>query len=550
MTSAHYNPSPTLSLRELIEEYAADQKSLERTHTIRLSATTIDRLDRFNREWLTRLESVEFDGLDSVGKVDYVLLHRHVRHEIRELELRRAERADAIAFVPFADSAIALDEERKRMSDIDPRAAADALDRLATEIGSARNNLEAGTKPVEVSGPVALLDSLLDALKNWHDFYAGYDPGFNWWVDTPYQAATQALTGYKEFLKEQIAWIGPNEPDPIVGRPVGREALIEALRHEMIPYSPEEIVAIGEREFAWCVDRFREASRELGFGDDYMAAIEHVKGMHVEPGKQTQLVRDLALEAIDYVEAHDMVTVPVLAKETWRMAMMSPEVQKTNPFFLGGEEIIVSYPTHTMSHREKLMSMRGNNAPFSRATVQHELIPGHHLQMYMADRRKPYRQIFSTPFWIEGWTINWEMVLWDHGFPKTPEQRIGMLFWRIHRAARIVFSIKFQLGEMTAQECIDMLVNGVGHERANAEGEVRRSIKGAYPPLYQAAYMIGGIQFRAMRRELVDTGKMTLKKFHDAVMQENDIPPAILRSILRGDEFTQDFQPDWRFDEV
>ena len=35
-----------------------------------------------------------------------------------------------------------------------------------------------------------------------------------------------------------------------------------------------------------------------------------------------------------------------------------------------------------------------------------------------------------------------------------------------------------------------MLVNRVGHERANATAEVRRSFIGTYPPLYQIAYMM------------------------------------------------------------
>ena len=56
-----------------------------------------------------------------------------------------------------------------------------------------------------------------------------------------------------------------------------------------------------------------------------------------------------------------------------------------------------------MTHEAKMMSMRGNNIHFSRATVHHELIPGHHLQGYMTARHKTYRRLFSTPFSIEGW---------------------------------------------------------------------------------------------------------------------------------------------------
>ena len=72
-----------------------------------------------------------------------------------------------------------------------------------------------------------------------------------------------------------------------------------------------------------------------------------------------------------------------------------------------------------------------------------------------------------------------------------------MLFWRMHRASRIVFSLGFHLGRMTPEQCVELLVERGGHEVANAEAEVRRSFNGSYPPLYQLAYMMGGLQFRA-----------------------------------------------------
>src|SRR5437763_9032083 len=122
----------------------------------------------------------------------------------------------------------------------------------------------------------------------------------------------------------------------------------------------------------------------------------------------------------------------------------------------------------------------------------------------MTARYKPYRGLFGTPFWVEGNALWWEMLFWDLGFPKTPENRIGMLFWRMHRCARIIFSLNFHLGKMTPEQCIDFLVDRVGHERDNAAGEVRRSLNGSYPPLYQCAYMLGGLQLRALHKELVE----------------------------------------------
>jgi uncharacterized protein (DUF885 family) len=239
------------------------------------------------------------------------------------------------------------------------------------------------------------------------------------------------------------------------------------------------------------------------------------------------------------------------------MEMMPPERQKLNPFFLGGEVIQVSYPTPTMTHEEKMMAMRGNNIHFARATVFHELIPGHHLQGFMTARYRPYRAAFSTPFWGEGWSLYWEMLLWDLGFPETPENKVGMLFWRMHRAARIHFSLNFHLGNMTPQESIDYLVTRVGHEVDNATAEVRRSFSGDVAPLYQAAYMLGGLQIRALHQELVGlpavalakagSGKMTNRAFHDAVLKENRIPIEMVRASLSGQRLSKDFVSGWKF---
>lgn len=254
---------------------------------------------------------------------------------------------------------------------------------------------------------------------------------------------------------------------------------------------------------------------------------------------------DIAEYSEDFLDRMGIITVPPLAAEVWRLAMMSRERQRTNPFFGGGEVTRVSYPTQDMDHQEKLMSMRGNTPYFNFATVHHELIPGHHLQGFMNRRYNPHRNAFNTPFWSEGWALYWEFLLWDADFPRVNEERIGMLFWRLHRAARIIFSLSFQLEIMTAQEAVDFLVDRVGHERANAEAEVRRSALAV--PLYQAAYMLGGLQFRAMAKELIDSGRMTAREFHDAVLRGGRMPVELLRAYLSGEKLRPDFKSTWRF---
>jgi uncharacterized protein (DUF885 family) len=544
-------PAGASELRDAVGRFDEDLAALRRRYDAEFSPARTQALRAFYSAWLDRLREFDFGRLGLQGKVDYVLLTNRVRRDLALLAREESRFAEMAALLPFAATILDLHDRRRALESPDPAATGRELARLAARIDSVRSRLEdsAAKRPGRIIALRAAetIQSLQQTLKRWYDFHAGYDPVVTWWAKQPYQRADSALARYGRMLRERIVGVAPGQDEPIVGDPIGRAALIEDLGFEMIAYGPEDLVAIAEREFAWCEAEMKRAARDMGLGDDWRAALEKVKTLHVEPGKQPALVRDLAREAIDFVESRSLVTVPPLAKDVWRMEMMSPERQKVSPFFLGGETILVSFPTDAMSEEDKLMSMRGNNVHFSRATVHHELIPGHHLQGFMTARYQSHRRAFGTPFWTEGWALYWEMLLWDLGFPKTPEDRIGMLFWRSHRAARIIFSLRFHLGEMTPDQAIDLLVNRVGHERANATAEVRRSFNGSYPPLYQIAYMMGGLQFRALHRELVASGRMSNRAFHDAVLQSGSMPVEMVRAVLTNAAPSRDFRPAWRF---
>jgi uncharacterized protein (DUF885 family) len=346
----------------------------------------------------------------------------------------------------------------------------------------------------------------------------------------------------------------PRKPDSsgIPGPARGRDGLIQDLTDAMIPYTPEQLIALAEKEFEWCDREMLKTSQEMGFGKDWKKAIEKTKDSAVPPGGQPAMIRDLLVEAVDYLRANNLITVPQVAAESLRMIMMTPERQLVNPFFTGGGQISVSYPTNTMEYDARLQSMRGNNPGFSHATAHHEMIPGHNLVGFLSARFNDYRANLpgGGPFFGEGWPLYWELILYDMGFNKTPEQRVGALFWRMHRCARIIFSLKFHMGQWSPQEAIDFLVERVGHERDNATAEVRRSFDPAagYNALYQAAYLLGGLQLRGLRKELVDSRIMTNAQFHDEIMRQGSMPIAMLRlAVNKRLKLTRDMNIDWQF---
>jgi len=548
-TLSVYNEPPS-RLRGMIEKFGEDYGSVSRFYTAQTSANRASRLKQLYSEELVLLNKLDYDSLNADEQVDYHLFKNYLDHEQKELDRFNKQLAEMAVIIPFAKTITDLEDTRRKLEPVDAAKTASLLNELNKQITATQKNFdESSSKPKRTvaNRAVRMIVSLRSTLRNWYNFHNAYDPVFTWWNAEPYKGVEESLQGYSTFVVEKLVGIKPDDKVTIIGDPIGREALLQELEFEMIPYTPEELIGIANKEFAWCETEMKKASHEMGFGDDWKKALEAVKQKYVEPGKQPALIRDQAIEAIEFIEKNDLVTVPKLARESWRMEMMSPERQLQSPFFLGGETILVSYPTSTMTHEQKMMSMRGNNPHFTHAVTHHELIPGHHLQRFMNARYRPYRNVFRTPFWTEGWALYWEFLLWDMGFNKTPEDRVGALFWRMHRCARIIFSLSFHLEKMTPQESVDFLVERVGHERDNAAAEVRRSFAGDYGPLYQIAYMLGGLQFYSLQHELVVGKKMTNREFHDAILKEGAIPVEFVRTILTKQKLSKNHRADWKF---
>lgn len=543
-------PEPISRMYISVVRYEADVESVEDTRVLEESPAHFNRMENLYTGWLDRLEGMDYSSLNTSEAADFILLRRNIRRDLRELQEDRSTYKEIRNAIPFADIIYDLQKKRRVGEDLKGKEFAEQLESLASGIKEARESLRKNGRlqPAESRRAVEVTRNLKRTLEHIYTFYKGYDPDVTWWAPKSYEKAESTFTNYIGFLKEwTVDQSHRDDGSGIIGNPVGREKLLQLLKYEMIPYTPKELIQIAEKEYEWCMNEMLKASRELGYGEDWHAALEHVKNTYVPAGEQPEVIYDLAIRAIDFLEKRDLLTIPELAKETWSMEMMSPERQLINPFFLGGEVIRISYPTNTMGYEAKMMSMRGNNPNFSNATVHHELIAGHHLQGFMTDRYNPHRDAFDTPFWGEGWALYWELQLWDMGFPRTPEERIGMLYWRMHRSARIIFSLKFHLGEMSPQEAIDFIVEKVGHEYKNAEAEVRRSFASSYPPLYQAAYMLGGLQIRSLYNSLVKNGDMPVKEFHDRILKIGSMPIEMVRKILTDQKPAKDFETNWRF---
>ena len=551
LTSAQTSTPVVSELYDFMIQLKADFGSLSRFYTVVYAPQRSQRFIDFFEQKQQRLQGFDFDALSVNGQVDYTMTRQYINDKHYQYEAQLQQYNSLVEWVDAADVIYELEAKRRRGHLMQGQLIAEKLTVVAHNIQEVSTRLiQEDVRFVrdEAIRAKRILLGQQKALRSVYSFYENYDPNFTWWVEKPYLLVDDLLGQYASLIRNQVdsASMHADDGSGIIGRPIGKKELLRQLKKEMIPYGPDELVEIANKEFAWCDSLLLIASAKMGFGTDWRAAQEQVKQSFVPPGQQPQMMLQLYKTSVEFLKDKELISIPPLAEETWRMSMISPERQLISPFFLGGELLQISYPTKDMNHEDKMMSMRGNNPHFAKAVIHHELIAGHHLQFYMNERNKSYRN-FYTPFWTEGWALYWEMLLWDKGFAEGPEDEIGMLFWRMHRCARIIFSLNYHLGKWTPQQCIDFLVDRVGHERANAEGEVRRSFTGGYGPLYQIAYMVGGLQFRALHQQLVVEGKWTDMDFHDAVLKENAMPVEMLRAILTQQKLEEKFETKWRF---
>jgi hypothetical protein len=279
-------PDPSVSImRQLIENHRSDLGALRRLYTVSFSPSRSARFTQLFDDAEEQLSSgVDFEALDSPGRIDWHLFRHYLDFE-RATLLRAEEKAAAIAnLIPFAPALIKLEEDRVQMRPQEPRASATVVADVAEQVAATQAYLTQRLKTegkfdmkFRISGRRASMavNELRQALSSWNSYYSEWHPEFGWWLKAPYASTDAALAEYGSFLRKEVAAeveTGPGgrggaaaSADQILGDPIGREALLEHLQNDMIPYTPDELVAMAEKEWAWCEREMVAAASALGF---------------------------------------------------------------------------------------------------------------------------------------------------------------------------------------------------------------------------------------------------------------------------------------------
>ena len=310
--------------------------------------------------------------------------------------------------------------------------------------------------------------------------------------------------------------------------PDGAEAYQAAIRsYTSVDLSAAEIHQIGLDTIAGLEDEYRELGAEV-FGTDDLRTI--YSRMKDDP--------DLRYETADEVVA---ASEAAFAKAKATMGDWFGRLPKADCIVstvTQGPEAFYFPPAPDGSRPGMFFMNVADPSSWTKygieATVFHEGIPGHHLQLAIAQELEDvpeFRKHSVVTAYAEGWGLYTERLSDEMGMYGSPLDRLGMLSADSMRATRLVVDTGMHALGWSRQQALDYAIANVPTSEKAVTSEVNRYIG---LPGQALAYMIGRKEIVRMRSRAEATmgGRFDIKGFHDTVLGSGALPLPVLSNLV------------------
>jgi uncharacterized protein (DUF885 family) len=184
------------------------------------------------------------------------------------------------------------------------------------------------------------------------------------------------------------------------------------------------------------------------------------------------------------------------------------------------------------TYRVRLYAPTRQSWTIGESTAFHEVVPGHHLQIALANENEALpdvaRFVFSSGF-VEGWALYAEQLADELGLYSGPADRIGMLSNRAWRAVRMVVDTGLHVKGWSRERAIAFALAHTALSEDQAAQEIDRYI--AWPG-QATSYLVGYEAILALRNETEQAlgERFDLRAFHDAVLAGGSLTLPVLRA--------------------
>jgi uncharacterized protein (DUF885 family) len=166
------------------------------------------------------------------------------------------------------------------------------------------------------------------------------------------------------------------------------------------------------------------------------------------------------------------------------------------------------------------------------ATAYHEGIPGHHMQLSVAQQLvglPKFRQHSQNSGYIEGWALYAEQLGKEVGFYQDPVSDYGRLSSELFRAVRLVVDTGLHSEGWTRDQVVAFFRQSGAVDEPTIQAETDRYISW---PAQALSYKLGQLKFRELRdRAQHELGpKFDIRSFHDEMLSGGVLPLDLLDS--------------------
>jgi len=340
----------------------------------------------------------------------------------------------------------------------------------------------------------------------------------------------QIIPKYREFssfLRDQYAPHGRTDPG-IWALADGDARYGYAIRRmTTTDLSPDQIHDIGLKELHETESEMLAVAHKFGF-DDLASFNQHIKNdrqRYAESGQQlldlyAEYVRDMEPELpklFGHLAKAKLVAIPMdeaRAKNAVPADYSSGTADGSRPGHINVNEYD---PEHRL-----LLNVE--------AIAYHEGIPGHHLQISLAQELTdlpPFRRFGGYTAFVEGWALYAERLGKEVGKYQDPYSEYGRLENEMWRDIRLVIDTGVHAKHWSRDEMVEYFHKYTAMDEPNIQTEVDRYI--AWPG-QALAYKLGQLEILKLRGQVRTKlgDKFDIRAFHDAVLDNGPLPLTIL----------------------
>jgi len=168
------------------------------------------------------------------------------------------------------------------------------------------------------------------------------------------------------------------------------------------------------------------------------------------------------------------------------------------------------------------------------ALAYHEAIPGHHMQIAIAQELKnlpKFRKLGGNTAYVEGWALYSELIPKEIGFYQDAYSDFGRLAMEIFRASRLVIDTGIHYKKWTRNQALQYMIENTPNPEGDCSKEIDRYIVW---PSQATGYKVGMLTILKLRKKCKNQlgDKFDIKEFHDVVLTNGPVPLNILENLV------------------